>query len=1092
MSAPPPTPFLPGARARVLACACLLGIFASLARAQEPTEPAVGAEAQPQDQEQAPEEEVLLPTLVDPALVPPELNDAAIAYLWTFDRDGERLGWKNTSPGLGETMALDGRLHAQITGPDPYVVGPKLRVEAATHQFLALRCRATISGVTEIFFSREQFPGFFETQMIKIPMTPSDEPRVYEVDLRDRLRWNGTIERLRIDPLNADVTVGGRLEIDWIAVFQAPGRVVPHLPHWADENTLELGFENRGGAPTTGPLVLSVAGQTVGSVPELAMRTARAVTVDASRLPPRFWIEGAIDGRVVWRGRMVRPCAEAVFERVQPSGEGEDAPPALAITCGTGRLSQGPHRSVVLAPMASLTVRGPGPGFTYYEFDVAPAGLVGDDAVYREVLSDPLLSALTCTVRVRGTDVRTRIESSDSVQVVRFEGPRMMQSRTPTHVLFPGLEYMEAGENSSSSVWTGTVHAARTTPSAVKITAPTIAVEYDRVNGLAPHDPAQTSWVATLSWDIDPRPGRPMSAAVAEFRSSESELSFATTFLPSRAVEADLDDRFASEPWTLEPDHLLEIRNSFWIGPGTLEDVFARLWLPKAPVPPRMRWLSAKEADEAARLEGPGSVEALEGVLATTMLAYTRSLFRDGLWKSHIAIQEPYDDRPEFGAAILAEAVRSGKSEYLETTGLPADDQVEPRVGSAADLVGAKRRKKAAEALGAMGADGSIGYTLTPEMEKTIRELTVLHGAKGDALGSLGATNAGLIASRSLPLLEFAACTRDPIYVAAALRALGRMNQFTVPRGSQTWEIHSDTPDLFAAAQCALADLWGWRLTGDERYLDEAQRWLNTGLPFLYWWEPPNRRYIAAVQVADELGEGPNLELRDPRIFYADSERQVMPYASIPVFGTSWFAVPWFGIPVQWCGLAWANVVREIDAIRPLPEYVRVADGVFRSAVNQQADGSYLAGTIPDSWEAAERLSRQPYIAPERLLEYAYRELDAPYVESIHYERVPGPRWTHVASRALLKRVEQEPGVLTIEARFVPGHAASLLVGGLGGEVHRVRVNDRELTLGGKPDQYSWIECGDGRGVLIVPWTATQTDTITIETPNAAVNEGDE
>ncbi len=1090
MSAPPLTAFLTGARPCALVCACLLGFLAPVAGAQTPPKPVTPTEPAPQDEEAAP------PTPVDPALLPPELHGAAVAYLWSFDRDGERQGWKNTSAGLSETMALDGRLHAQITGPDPYVVGPPIQVDSSAFQFLALRCRATISGVTEIFFSREQFPGFFETQMIKIPMTPSDDPRVYEIDLRNRLRWHGTIEKLRIDPLNADETIGGRIEIDWIAVYQAPGRVVPHLPHWADENTLELGFENRGGSPTSGPLALSVDGATVASVPVLATRTGSAVTVDASNLPPRFWLEAALDGQVVWRGRMVRPCSEAVHERARPPGEGDDAPPAVVIACGTGRLSQGPHRSVVLAPMASLTVRGPGPGFTYYEFDVAPAGTSGGDALYREILSDPLLSELTCTVRVRGTDVRTRIETSDAVQVVRFEGPRMMQTRTPTHALFPGLEYMEAGENSSSSVWTGTVHAARTTPSAVKITAPTIAIEYDRVHGLPPHDPAQTSWVATLSWDIDPRPGRPQSATVAEFRSSEGEPSFATTFLPARAVDLDLDDRYAPEPWPLDAAQGLEIRTSFGIGPGTIEDVFAQIWLPRAPAPPAMRWLTAGEADPAARPVGPGSVEALERILATTMLAYTRTLFRDGLrgglWKSHIAIQEPYDDRPEFGAAILAESARSGKSDYLHAVGIPVGDQIESRIGTAADLIGTKRRKPAAEALGEMSADGSIGYTLTAEMEAKIRELTVLHGAKGDALGDLGATNAGLIASRSLPLLEYAACTRDPIYVAAALRALARMNQFTVPRGAQTWEIHSDTPDLFAAAQCARADLWGWRLTGDEKYLDEAQRWLNTGLPFLYWWEPPDRRYIAAVQVADELGEGPNLEQREPTLFYADARRQVMPYASIPVFGTSWFAVPWFGIPVQWCGLAWANAVREIDAIRPLPDYVRVADGVFRSAVNQQCDESYLAGTIPDSWEVAQRLSRQPYIAPERLLEYAYRELDAPYVESIHYARVPGPRWTHVASHALLKRVEQAPGVLTIDARFVPGQTASLLVGGPRGDVRRVRVNGRELTLGNKPDQYSWIECGDGRGALVVPWIAAQNDRITIETANAGVNGGGE
>ena len=67
---------------------------------------------------------------------------------------------------------------------------------------------------------------------------------------------------------------------------------------------------------------------------------------------------------------------------------------------------------------------------------------------------------------------------------------------------------------------------------------------------------------------------------------------------------------------------------------------------------------------------------ALEGILATTMMAYTSSLYRGGLWKSHIAIQEPYDDRPEFGAAILAEAARTGKQEYSRSVGLPADDSI--------------------------------------------------------------------------------------------------------------------------------------------------------------------------------------------------------------------------------------------------------------------------------------------------------------------------------------------------------------------------------------------------------------------------------
>jgi hypothetical protein len=170
----------PGARTRVLGGACLLAFLASSAGARTlAIGPAPqGQTAQPEAAPQAePAEEIAPPPSY--AALPPELAGADVAYLWTFDRDGERLGWKTTSPGLGETMARDGRLHAEILGPDPYVTGPRIRVDSAAHKFLALRCRSTVDGLTEIFFSREAYPGFYETQMIRVPMKAGDEPRVY-------------------------------------------------------------------------------------------------------------------------------------------------------------------------------------------------------------------------------------------------------------------------------------------------------------------------------------------------------------------------------------------------------------------------------------------------------------------------------------------------------------------------------------------------------------------------------------------------------------------------------------------------------------------------------------------------------------------------------------------------------------------------------------------------------------------------------------------------------------------------------------------------------------------------------------------------
>ena len=432
---------------------------------------------------------------------------------------------------------------------------------------------------------------------------------------------------------------------------------------------------------------------------------------------------------------------------------------------------------------------------------------------------------------------------------------------------------------------------------------------------------------------------------------------------------------------------------------------------------------------------GPGSREAIESIVATSVRAYTETLYDPGTpgWKTHIAVGEPYAPRRSLAAVVLAESLRSGRPELAR----------------------------------AIGLDGGVPYDLTPEMAQKIREMTAFYGLSEEDFGERGATNAGMIALFGKPLFEYAATTRDPAFVAAAERALARMNSFTVPRGSQIWEIHMQMPDLYASALCVVADLWGYRMTGDERYLDEAQRWAATGIPFFYFWEPERSRLVRSVHVNDGDGEGPILAERRPAQFYEDVRRQVAPYASIPVFGTSWYAVTWLGIPVQWCGLAWGNAVRDLDRLRPVPHLVRIADGAFRSGANQQCDASYLAGTLPDSWEISSATSRQPYIIPDRLLEYAYRVLDLPWVETFQH-RLIGGAWSHAVSRAALGEPAYDGGTLAIEARFFEGQRASAVIVGSAPPA-AVRVDGVEARDGEDLPSARWLDWGD-RGAVLVRW----------------------
>ncbi len=1026
------------------------------------------------------------PTTAPIAYVGPPV-DAEYGFRAEFGAEGRLEGWRG-SASVADLAVAGGHLSTRFVGADPQLLGPRVDIDAERYAYLGLRCRSNVDGLTQIYFGVAGVGGFSADRMITIPMARSDSFVTYELDLRDVSGWEGRVEELRIDPVNGADEVGADVEIDWIAVYRAPARLVPLVPRWAGADELVVGMENRGGTPLDAPIEYTWEGVLVGTIDELDVGASREIVLDAADRRGSFWIEAAIGGHAVWRGRLVRPVNVPAID--DPSHRAANE---IRVHGGSGELRDAEGRSARLSPIASLTLRDPELGYTYYEFAPAPqlAGQSGTSAasndaetgvqVLREDVVDPRGARITCTLRIEAGDVETTIESDVDLEVVRMDGPRLLQDGAATHALLPGLEYLENGEASSSSAWTGPLHADRRTPPAYRLTAPWAGFEYDRgTSSIA--STSRTAWVASVDWsESAAKEAANGRAPGVEFCSREGSPSFVTVFLPARPYAGERADGRAREPDILARGTPLSLRARYSIDQGTIEDVFAHEWLARAPQPPSVGFITPEERRDDAPRPGPGSDEALEQVLATSMIAYTDALF-DGVdsWKSHVSIGEPHARRPEFAAAIGAESARTGR-DYMDRVCIDDNSSIEGLLGSAGAWISEKSYRAAVDALAAMDPQGGVSYGVTPQERKQIAAMTARHHATGSLLGVEGETNAGLIAEVALPLLQYAACTLDPVFVAAARRALARMNSFTVPRGSQSWEIDARTPDLYAAAQCALANIWGWRATGEDAFLDAAQRWLNTGLPFLYWWKPTTDSLVRSVHIADERGEGPNLDLRAPNPYYRDAEREVLPFASIPVFGTSWFAVPWFGIPVQWCGLAWANAVRELHAIRPIPEYIPVADGVFRSAANQLCDEGFLAGTLPDSWDLATNVSRQPFIVPARLVEYAYRCLGAPNPEGIEYRRLSAGEWTHVASRSILERVEQHPGRLSIASRYYEGQDASLVLGGRRVPLHSVRVDGHELTEGQGVDQYHWVDCGSDRAALVVRWRSRTTQRLEVE-----------
>ena len=181
-----------------------------------------------------------------------------------------------------------------------------------------------------------------------------------------------------------------------------------------------------------------------------------------------------------------------------------------------------------------------------------------------------------------------------------------------------------------------------------------------------------------------------------------------------------------------------------------------------------------------------------------------------------------------------------------------------------------------------------------------------------DYLGPEGACESGLTAAPATTVLQYALLTGDRQALAGGLKALEALTRYSIPRAAQTWEVPVHTPDILAAGYCVRANVLGYRLTGDPRWLQQARLWARRVLPFMYVWHP--------------------------------RDLPAMHGASIPVFGATHYSLSWFGVAVQWNGIACADPLYELDAVDPNPLWRWMADMLYRSGMYQQErDGDRIA-----------------------------------------------------------------------------------------------------------------------------------------------------
>ena len=231
--------------------------------------------------------------------------------------------------------------------------------------------------------------------------------------------------------------------------------------------------------------------------------------------------------------------------------------------------------------------------------------------------------------------------------------------------------------------------------------------------------------------------------------------------------------------------------------------------------------------------------------------------------------------------------------------------------------------------------------------------------AKGEDLGKTHFERHadGLTAPIVSTLLERASLCGSNELISEGLRLLDTLDRYenSAPRGAQTWEVPLHTPDILASAYLVKAYLLGYQLTNKPHYLAMAKHWAWTGVPFVYIASPNLEK-----SPPEFSGIGANVKetKKDP----------VGVYSTIAVFGaTQWVAPNWMGLPVQWCGLVYAESLTQLFKYDPNPIWKQLADGITLSGIQQTfpiGDDPLRQGLLPDSFNLRQQTQNDPAINP--------------------------------------------------------------------------------------------------------------------------------
>lgn len=888
--------------------------------------------------------------------------------VWTFKTPADLDGW-NAAHDLGDMKVENGLLKLSITGPDAFLIAPAVQVPLdGCVVCVVMRCSSQADS--QIYWSTTDRPGFTEQQVMTLatPATgsepgPDGRPADF-VRVEFRIGKPGdagrTLTGFRIDPYNN--LKSGTVEIARVEMVRVPPVFDINLSparHWIDLNEKDearLLIRQVGGARPEHPVRVNLGDS---QVRELALSgTARASVsrvisfseagvhsisgvVERPGLGP-FHLQSSI-----LVGREDRLPLEPALRSDRVRLDLVHTPDRQHVAAARWQIASGPNQwrqAGWLMPLVRLAIQTPD-GLTRVqpamrmasrsdaavelEAEVSAGAARGQARLALRLVDKAGMTAIECKASLAA--------QGDPVQVYDFAGPVVIVDAAgdsddvllQRFGLFGGLEMLEPGWRSSSDRAVGPLFAERWTPHPFKIALPVMAIEQ---NGLTrammwqPLDPwitGETMPAATFASPnfIDNQPNHLMSLAV-----------------PTIPRWREENESLARDPFELRPGpgHELVLRHILMAEGNLPIALTGRRWY---------EWYGAPPMPPATHDDA-----TLYDLIARN---YGDTMYwpKEKGWRNHWYHSETSSHFVPFMAAeLLAHARHTGRKDWVESTGISGRSVID----TAGTLIGRIRHDAAARAaMASMRPDGTWPFSHTQAMRDLVR---MISSGQYDSLGEDGTTSLGTCVQAALPILGYAEISGNAQIAAAALKALETMRQFRVPRGAQVWEVHQEIPDIRAATLAVQAYHTGYRLTGDSKWLDEAGYWAWTGAPFIYSWHVPVEQRKGSFAGSRDKDDRSRVSIPLAECFQ-NPERQIMPYAAVPVLGTTCYVVNWFGVIVQWCALEWASKVIALDGDRPDPLLRYIADGVVASGLQQMYDKPPWVGLYPDVWFTQENVA---------------------------------------------------------------------------------------------------------------------------------------